>query len=73
MKRTVQHRLEALESRARQKSLEALPAGDAHQRLLERLAQIRSRMPPEQLLAYECESEDEKRQRVEEIKARLFA
>jgi hypothetical protein len=73
MKMTVQRRLEALELRARQKNLDAYPPGYAKDRLLERLAQIRSRMPPEQLLAYQCEGEAEKRQRVEDILARLRA
>ena len=73
MKLTVQRRLEALELRARQKNLDAYPPGYAKDRLLERLAQMRSRMPPEQLLAYECEGESEKRQRVQELLLRLRA
>jgi hypothetical protein len=72
MKMTVQRRLKTLGLRARQKNLDELPPGYWTQRLLERLAQIRSRIPPEQLLAYRSKANAEQRQRdMEEIRAHL--
>jgi hypothetical protein len=71
--RNLQHRLQKLELRVREEKLSSEPPGYALKRLMERLDQIRSRMPPEQLLAYQCEGEAEKRQRVEDILARLRA
>jgi hypothetical protein len=74
MKLTVQRRLEALELRARQKNLDAFPPGYWKKRLMERIEQIRSRIPAEELRGYESEANTEQRQRDrEEIWRRLSA
>ena len=70
----LQRRLHQLELRARGEMINAHPPGDAIKRLMERIAQIRSRIPPEDLLAYHSEANAEQRQRnLEEIRARLRA
>jgi hypothetical protein len=72
--RNLQHRLQKLELRVREEKLSSEPPGYALKRLMERLDQIRSRIPPEQLLAYQSEANAEQRQRdMEEIRARLRA
>ena len=53
MKSTVQRRLQQLELRAREERLDAYPPGYWHGVLLQKINQIRSRIPPEQLLYYQ--------------------
>ncbi len=56
MKSSVQRRLQQLELRAREKSVDAYPPGYWHGVLLQKINQIRSRIPPEQLLYYQSEA-----------------
>ena len=70
----LQRRLQKLELRVREEKVSSDPPGYAVKRLMERIAQIRSRIPPEDLLAYHSEANAEQRQRDrEEILARLRA
>jgi hypothetical protein len=72
--RNLQHRLQKLELRVREEKLSSEPPGYALKRLMERLDQIRSRIPAEELRAYESEANAEQRERDrEEIWARLRA
>ena len=73
-KSALHRRLQTLELRAREVKLAGYPPGYWHERLMQKLDQIRSRIPPEQRLAYESEANAEQRERdVEEIQARLRA
>ena len=66
--------LRKLELRVREEKVSSDPPGYAVKRLMERIEQIRSRIRPEDLLAYQSEANAEQRQRnVEEIRARLRA
>ena len=74
MKSSVQRRLQQLELRAREGKLDEYPPDYWKKRLIEKIEQIRSRIPVEELRAYESESNREQRQRDrEEIWARLSA
>jgi len=53
MKPTVYRRLQQLELRAREERLDAYPPGYWHGMLVQKINQIRSRIPPEQLLYYQ--------------------
>ena len=68
----LQRRLQQLELRAREEKLDERPPGYWTGILMHRLAQIRSRIAPEELLAYQSEANAEQRKgNVEEIRARL--
>lgn len=72
MKSSVQRRLQQLELRAREEKLDEYPPDYWKKRLMERIEQIRSRIPPEDLLAYQSEANAEQRQRdVERIRAHM--
>ena len=73
-KPSLQRRLQQLEVRAREVKVNAPAPGFALKRLMERLDQIRSRIPAEELRAYESEANAEQRERDrKEIWARLQA
>ena len=70
----LQRRLQQLELWAREEKLDERPPGYWTGILMHRLAQIRSRIAPEELLAYQSDANADQRQRdVEEIGARLRA
>jgi hypothetical protein len=70
LKSSLQRRLQKLE--LREEKFDEYPPGFWKDRLMERLAQIHSRIPPEELLAYQSEANAEQCQRdVEEIRRRL--
>jgi hypothetical protein len=56
MRATLHRRLQQLELRAQEGKLDAYPPGYWHGMLVQKVNQIRSRIPPEQLLYYQSPS-----------------